>query len=243
MIEVLVMSCLAGTGAPTGRIDLGDARAAELAALTARTGTPVHPVGPRPGKDIDPLLRGRVLVVGDDADLAAVALRVLRRNLLGSVELAYAPARPTALTRLWNLPVGPDAVRTAATAPAHPVPLVRDDVGGVLLAEGSLTPLLGATYVDEHKVLAGPALRLQVRPDRARGLLVTVERRGALPWTRRRTTTAGRAVQIGSAAPSLVTSDGVEHPRRMDRWTFYRHTEDLLLVGADPAAPAGPAAR
>jgi hypothetical protein len=195
----------------------------------------VHAVGPRPGKEIDPLLHGRVLVVGNDADLAAVALRVLRRSLLGTVELAYAPAQPTPLTRLWGLQAGVEAVRAAGTTAAQPVPLVRDDVGGVLLADASLAPVIGATYVDEHKVLAGPAVRLQVRPDRVHGLAVTVERRGVLPWTRRRTTTLGRAVQIGTAVPAVVTSDGVGHPRRMDRWTFYRHTEDLLLVGAAPA--------
>ena len=42
------------------------------------SGAPVHRVGPRPGKLIDPLLVGRILVVGDDADLAAVGLRLLR---------------------------------------------------------------------------------------------------------------------------------------------------------------------
>ena len=47
---------------------------------------------PAAGKEIDPLLTGRVLVVGDDADLAAVALRLLRRELLDAVVVGYAPA-------------------------------------------------------------------------------------------------------------------------------------------------------
>ena len=50
-------------------------------------------VGRRPGKAIDGLLTGRMLVVGDDADLAAVALRLLRKDLLGAVEVAFAARR------------------------------------------------------------------------------------------------------------------------------------------------------
>ena len=48
----------------------------------------------RPGRaDIDPLLAGplrRIVVAGSDADLAAVLVRLLRRDRL-DVELAYVP--------------------------------------------------------------------------------------------------------------------------------------------------------
>ena len=53
----------------------------------------LHRVGRRPGKEIDGLLAGRILVIGDDADLAAIALRLMRKDLLGTVEVAYAARR------------------------------------------------------------------------------------------------------------------------------------------------------
>ncbi|HEY7811634.1 MAG TPA: hypothetical protein VIC62_00255 [Nakamurella sp.] len=191
----------------------------------------VHPVGPRPGKPIDPLLTGRVLVIGEDADLAAVALRLLRRDLLTTVDLAYAAAEPTPITRLHGLPVGPAAVRLALDGPPDEVTLVRDDVGGVLLGLGEIGPITGGTvYVDEHNVLRGPAERIQVRPDPARGLAVTVTRRRVAGlFGPRPTITTGRAVQMGMA-PTTVRLDGREYPRPMDRWTFYKHTAPLRLV-------------
>lgn len=199
--------------------------------LAAAPADAIHPVGPRPGKHIDPLLSGRVLVVGTDADLAAVALRLLRKDRLGSVELAYATTGPTPVVRQHRLPTGPDAVRLARVGTADEVVLVRDDVGGVLLGLGEIGPITnGTVYVDEHNVLRGPAERISVTPDPAKGLAVTVTRRrvaglfGARPAT-----TLGRAVQLGMA-PTAVRLDGRDHPRPMDRWTFYKHTAPLRLV-------------
>ena len=88
-------------------------------------------------------MAGRLLVLGDDADLAAVVLRLLRRELLESVEVGYAPAVATPFTRLWSLPVGPSAAAAAGSAPAGPVTLVRNDVGGVLVGVGTLGPVTG----------------------------------------------------------------------------------------------------
>lgn len=191
----------------------------------------VHRVGPRPGKPIDPLLAGRVLVIGDDADLAAVALRLLRRNLLGSVELAYATANRSPVTRLHRLPTGASAVDLARAGAAAETVLVRDDVGGVLVGLGEVGPVIrGTVYVDEHRVLSGPAERIRISPDPGLGVSVTVEqRRVARLFGPRPTTTRGRAVQMGMT-PTTVRSDGRDHPRPMDRWTFYKHTEPLRLV-------------
>ena len=199
--------------------------------LDAARPAEIHPIGPRPGKQIDPRLAGRVLVVGQDADLAAVVLRLVRRNLLASVTLAYATAESTPVTRLHRLPVGPAAVDLARTGGAEEVPLVRDDVGGVLVGLGELGPITaGTVYVDERRVLRGPAERIRVTPDPARGLAVTVvRRRVAGVFGPRPTTTLGRAVQLGMA-PTTVRSDGRDLPRPMDRWTFYKHTEPLRLV-------------
>jgi hypothetical protein len=196
-------------------------------------GPTVNYVGRRPGKAIDGLLSGRVLVLGDDADLAAVALRLLRRDLLGEVELAYAAPRRTPFTQLWDLPTGPGAVPLARQGEADLVPLVRDDVGGVLVGAGYLGPLRGTVYVDENRVLRGAAYRLRVRPDRDKGLAVTVEPRrlssGLGVFARRPKTTLGRAVQIGTI-PTAVVRDGIPYARPMDRWTFYKHTESLRLI-------------
>lgn len=189
-----------------------------------------HFVGRRPGKAIDGLLTGRILVVGDDADLAAVVLRLLRKDLLGSVEVAYATSgQRTPVTDLWDLPRGLDAVTMAAGGEVDLVPLVRDDVGGVLVGVGYLGPVNGTVYVDEHRVLRGSAHRLRVEPDREKGLAVTITRRRFVGVGRRPKTTLGRAVQIGSM-PTTVVRDGIPYERPMDRWTFYKHTEPLRLV-------------
>ena len=214
------------TGADT---DDPNVTAAIARILAARGANPVHYVGRRPGKKIDGLLTGRVLVVGDDADLAAVVLRLLRGELLGSVEIAYAPPRRTPATELWGLPHDAPAVKLAGTGEVDLVPLVRDDVGGVLVAAGYLGPVTGTVYVDEHRVLRGAAQRLRVEPDREKGLAVTVTRRRFLGIGRSRRTTLGRAVQIGTVA-TLVVLDGVAYPRPMERWTFYKHTEPLRVV-------------
>lgn len=199
--------------------------------LTAFLPAQIRPVGPRPGKQIDPLLAGRMLVVGDDADLAAVTLRLLRRDLLGSVELAYATPESTAFTRLHRLPTGAAGADLARRGAAHEVTLVRDDVGGVLVAAGELGPITsGTVYVDEQRVLRGIAERIRVVPDRSRGLTVTVvQSRVAGIFGPRPRTFHGRAVQLGMA-PTTVWSDGLEYPRPMDRWTFYKHTAPLRLV-------------
>ena len=201
--------------------------------LDACAGLPTHFVGRRPGKTIDGLLAGRLLVIGDDADLAAVALRLQRKELLGSVEVAYAPAGRTPVVDLWRLPHGVRAIQFGASGRVDwvvdEVPLVRDDVGGVLVGVGYLGPVTGTVYVDEHRVLRGAAQRLRVTPDRAKGLAVTVSRRRFIGLGPRPITTPGRAVQIG-CAPTTVLRDGIAYDRPMDRWTFYKHTEPLRLL-------------
>jgi hypothetical protein len=221
-----VLCCRAGRLDP---VDGSKTSAGVPGILDACGDRSVEFVGSRPGKSIDPLLAGRVLVVGDDADLAAVALRLMRRELLGSVDVAYASPGRTAVTDLWRLPRGADAARLALTGRVEPVPLVRDDVGGVLVGGASLGPLTGTVYVDEHRVLQGSARELRVRPDLEKGLAVTVVDRRFAGLGRRSRTTNGRAVQIGCSATTVV-ADGVIYPRRMERWTFYRHTEPLRLV-------------
>ncbi len=126
----------------------------------------------RPGRtDIDPLLAGplrRIVVSGTDADLAAVLVRLLRRDRL-DVELAYVPAdRRSAAARLWGLPHGAAAVELAHDGVARPAPLVRDDAGGVLVGRGEIRgtagPVHGEAYCDGVLALRGSARRLVVTP-------------------------------------------------------------------------------
>jgi hypothetical protein len=205
----------------------------------ARHTDQIHFCGRFPNKEIDPLLIGRVVVIGEENQLAAVVLRMLRRGLLGSPEtgppaaptpIGYVPLQRNEFSTRWKLPVGVDAVDLACTAAARPIPLVRDDAGGVLISHGEVENPVATAYVDEHQVLAGAAGRLVVRPDPTRGLAVTIERRRALRLPPKREVHLGRAVSIGITEPTIVVSDGVPRPRPLPRWTYYAHTEPLYLA-------------
>jgi hypothetical protein len=205
------------------------------------TEVPAVRVPKLPGRsDIDPVLEqlaGRRLVVyGEDGALAAVVLRLLRRSLLGQVEVGYVPASPSSeVVRVWGLPEAPAAaLRVALRGEPEPAPLIRDDAGGVLVGLGVLRPVRGVVYCDDMVVLRGQASRLEVRPDpeagpdtRAGGLVAQTARVG---WFGRRGVTAqGRAVQVGCVQVT-PERDGVRHERPVTRWTWYRHTEDWRLI-------------
>jgi hypothetical protein len=196
----------------------------------------------RPGRtELDPVLAERnprrVVVAGTDADLAAVLLRLLRTDRLG-VEVAYLPAERSPATTAWGLPTGAEAAALAVTGSASPVPLVRDDSGGVLVGRGEIRDIRGECYCDETLVLRGRARRLVVTPG-PRGIAVRAGWGGRAPDGRVRAVPArasrgtgsavGRAVQVG-CAPATVVANGVPHPRPVPRWTWYRHTADWLLV-------------
>lgn len=199
----------------------------------------VHFVGRFPSKDIDPLLVGRVVVIGEINHLAAVVLRMVRRGLLGTPEsgppatvtpIGFVPMARDGFSRRWQLPVGVDAVELACTGDPHPVPFLRDDAGGVLLGHGEIDSPTGTGYVDEHQILAGSASRIVVRPDPAKGLSLTVERARVLRLPPRRRTTEGRAFSVGFAAPTVVVCDGIPRPRPVPRWNWYAHTEPMHLA-------------
>jgi hypothetical protein len=189
--------------------------------------------------DIDPVLAERdprrVIVAGSDAALAAVLVRLLRTERL-DVELAFLPSGRSAAADVWGLPK--DAAALALDGTATPVPLVRDDAGGVLVGRGEIRNMHGECYCDETLVLRGSAPRLVVAPNPG-GIAVRAGRTGKLPdgLTRAVPPTApagrgsalGRAVQLGGESMTVV-HDGVEHPRSVPRWTWYRHTADWLLV-------------
>lgn len=189
--------------------------------LSCGPGAPdAHDIGPRPGKAaVDPFLDARRLIVlGTDADLAAVVLRLLRTEKLEDIEVGYVPSGPS------EVPVTSTPASARSAAPVR-VPLVRDDNGGVLLGLGVLEAEDATVYCDSTPVLRGTG-RVEVRPG-PEGLRVRVRRRGPL---RRAVGAAGRAVQFG-CAPTRPVSDGVDHPRQVERWSWYRHVTDLRLVG------------
>ena len=112
------------------------------------------------------------------------------------------------------------------------MPLVRDDVGGVLVGAGSTSARSTAPSTSTSTgCCAAPPSGCEVRTGPGEG-----PGRHRQPAAVRsasaagRTTTLGRAVQIGTV-PTTVVRDGVPYPRPMDRWTFYKHTEPLRLVG------------
>ncbi|MBB5954512.1 hypothetical protein FHS29_001082 [Saccharothrix tamanrassetensis] len=196
----------------------------------------VRQVPSRPGKaEVDPVFPdlgdGRLIVHGTDADLNAVVLRLLRTERLADVAVGYVPVDPGSdVARVWGLPTDPGrALDLALSGDPDRVSLVRDDVGGVLLGLGSLGPVRGVGYADDTVVLRGQASRLEVTPDPDNGLGLLVSVIHKRLFTRKVTTTEGRAFQLG-CLPVQVTLDGVAHPRPMGKWTWYRHTEDLRLV-------------
>lgn len=185
----------------------------------------------RPGRThVDALLPGtrRLVVVGDDADLAAVLTRLLRTERL-DVELALVSATATAATRAWGLPHGA-AARLAVEGSAVASPLVRDDHGGVLVGAGELrgvggAPLRGEAYCDDTRVFSGEVAAVHVHAGPA-GICA---RPATGRWRRRAPEVHGRALQLGCVTGEVV-HDGVLHERPVTRWAFYRHVEDWRLV-------------
>jgi hypothetical protein len=184
-------------------------------------------VSPIPGREeIDPALAespDRIVVAGTDASLAAVVLRLLRKDRL-DIPVGYWPLdrKASTVARLWRLPA--DALRFAEEGEPVPIPLVRDDSGGVLVGLGRVGPVRGEAYCDDQLALRGAARAIEVTPDPA-GVAGRVVR-GPL---RRSEVYRGRAFQLG-CEETTVAHDGITHPRPVQRWTWYRHTEDLRAV-------------
>ncbi|HJQ44916.1 MAG TPA: hypothetical protein VJ870_01150 [Amycolatopsis sp.] len=193
---------------------------------------PVQHVGARPGKaEVDPFLdAGTLVVAGTDADLAAVVVRLLRKEKLATTRVGFVPLDPQSeVAALWGLPVDPArALAVALNGDADPVPLIRDDTGGVLVGRGTFGAIRGVAYCDDQLALRGPARSIEVSPDTDGGPGLVVRVLKGLVF-KRPMTVSGRAFQLG-CVPTRPTSDGVPHLRAVTRWTWYRHTEDLRLV-------------
>ena len=169
----------------------------------------------------------RVVVVGADADLAAVLTRLLRASQL-DVEVGYAPRRRTAATRVCRVPAGRRAARRARRGSAQRMPLIRDETGTVIVGTAHWRPpgdeqlLRGEAVVDDAVLFDGAVDEVRIEPtETLPGLRARVS--GSRRWL------TGRAAQLGTPGAAVVR-DGVPAPRTMRRSTFYRNTEGWLLV-------------
>ena len=159
----------------------------------------------------------RVIVVGADADLAAVLTRLLRAERL-DVEVAHATNTRTACGAMSGV--------------ARRVPLIRDETGTVIVGAAQWigsppeTMLHGEAVVDDTVLFDGDVSGVRIEPTRTLPGL----RAAVLPARGRpRRWVTGRAVQLGTTGAQVIR-DGVAAPRPVKRSTFYRHTEGWLQV-------------
>ncbi|WP_204808438.1 peptidase M50 [Mycobacterium riyadhense] len=188
------------------------------------TGLPSH------HDDLDAAIGGyaRLIVVGADADLAAVLTRLMRADRL-DIEVGYAPRRRTRATRIYRLPAGRRAARRARRGTAGRVPLIRDETGSVIVGQARWLPadgqpvIRGEAVVDDTVLFDGEVAGVCIEPTLALpGLRAAIGRR----WRR---WVSGRAAQLGTTGATMLR-DGVPAPRTVRRSTFYRNVEGWLLV-------------
>jgi hypothetical protein len=178
--------------------------------------------------NIDAAARGhrRLIVVGSDADLAAVLTRLLRAERL-DVEVGFVSRRRSSATRAYRIPAGRRAARRARRGSAQRVPLIRDETGTAIVGAARWRPpddarlLHGEAVVDDTVLFDGDVGEVRIEPT------------ATLPGLRARVSggrwLAGRAAQLGTTGVAVVR-DGVRAPRAARRSTFYRNTEGWLLV-------------
>lgn len=210
--------------------DLAVVRFGDRPVPRALAGIPATTVGA--AADIDAATGARrVIVVGSDADLAAVLTRLLRTDRL-DVEVSYVPRRRTAATHAYGLPTGRRAVRQARTGTAARVPLIRDDGGHALVGAAlwvgatDLEPLRGEAVVDDTVLFDGEVRAVRVEPTGTQPGLRASALSGRM---RPRRWVSGRAAQLGTTG-AFVVRDGESSTRSMRRSTFYRHTTGWLAV-------------
>ncbi|MEV6770549.1 hypothetical protein AB0N05_18195 [Nocardia sp. NPDC051030] len=172
----------------------------------------------------------RLIVLGEDAGLAAVLTHLLRTERL-SVEIGFVPVDRTYGSRAYQTGTGSAAAKRALEGKAMETPLIRDDTGKVLIGRATLVgaggeKLEGEAYVDDTRLFTGKVAALHISPTlEMPGLQATVQR----GLFRRRRWIEGRAAQLGTRG-AVVTRDGVTTDKVVPRSTFYRHHEPWLLV-------------
>ncbi|TWS20579.1 hypothetical protein FK529_04340 [Tsukamurella asaccharolytica] len=165
----------------------------------------------------------RIVVAGPDDLLAAVIARLMASERL-DVEVAYAPTQNSHASAIY--PPG-----DPLTGTPRAVPLIRDDRGFVLVGKAKITgpdggPLTGETFVDSEKLFTGQAKAVLVEPtgsSEGGGVRARVAKGVRRRWL------SGRAAQTGGLE-LVVTRDGRTDPSVVTRATFYRNTDDWLLI-------------
>ncbi|WP_052077373.1 hypothetical protein [Rhodococcoides fascians] len=181
--------------------------------------------------DIESAPAPRIIVLGDDASLAAVLTRLMRTDRL-HVEVAFVPETATNAAHIYKLGTGSRAAKVALTGTASSTPLIRDDagkavVGRALLGGADGAELEGEAYVDDTRLFSGvvPGVEMAPTPELPGLRARVIGRRRLLP----RRWVSGRAMQLGSPAAQLLR-DGIAGDRTVKRSTFYRHDQEWLLV-------------
>lgn len=171
----------------------------------------------------------RLIVVGSDADLAAVLTRLLRIEML-EVEVGFSSRRRSAATRAYRIPTGLRAGRRARRGSARRVPLIRDETGTAIVGAALWRPpddaqlLHGEAVVDDAALFDGDVAEVRIEPTAGPpGLRARVSGGRSQRWL------TGRAVQLGTTGAAVIR-DGVPARRAARRSTFYRNTEGWLLV-------------
>jgi hypothetical protein len=171
----------------------------------------------------------RLIVVGSDADLAAVLTQLLRTGML-DVEIGFVSRRRSPATRAYRISAGFRAARRARRGSAQRVPLIRDETGTVIVGAAQWRPLQdaqllhGEAVVDDAVLFDGDVAEVRIEPTvQPPGLRACVSDGRPRRWL------TGRAAQLGTTGAAVVR-DGVTAPRPARRSTFYRHTEGWLLI-------------
>ncbi|WP_067573268.1 hypothetical protein [Nocardia acidivorans] len=172
----------------------------------------------------------RLIVLGEDAGLAAVLTHLMRTERLG-VEIGYVPVDRTYGSRAYETGTGSAAAKRALEGKPRETPLIRDDTGKVLIGRATLVgeageKLEGEAYVDDTRLFTGKVAALLVSPTLEMPGLHASAQRGILGKKR---WAQGRAMQLGTRG-AIVTRDGITTDKPVRRSTFYRHHEPWLLV-------------
>lgn len=174
---------------------------------------------------LDALAGRRLAVAAADAGLAAILKRLLRKEMLASTPVGLlGPQTVRARLGLTGDPVAGDPT---------PVGLVRDDHGGLVLGEASLTPWDGGgrmwmrSYVDEHSLVGGTVRSFAVVPGNG-SLTASVrpDRRLARSHAR-----SGRAVTVACDDARLVV-DGEPVPRPQSRRSWWYEPDFWSVYGS-----------
>jgi hypothetical protein len=163
----------------------------------------------------------RIIVAGPDRLLAGVLARLMSVERL-DVEVGFVPSESSYATAIY--PPG-DPLRGTPMK----VPLIRDDRGNVLVGKAKITgpdggDVTGETFVDSELLFTGKTRAVIVEPTGfAPGVRARVAKHFRRKWVE------GRAAQTGGLE-LVVTRDGQTDPSVLTRATFYRHTEDWVLI-------------